>query len=158
MPQHQLCQMKGKLYWVSWLVQIFRWQPLARINRILLLMKLGVFSLPKLAMEHICKHWMVLHKLRLCSQNVFLLETFPYILDSCIITNCLVIIIQVNVSTVDNPEEASFFESYEAAHSSHDLSSTIAEVMLSLLSTIFPLYHYFYFTSCIFRFNLHTFR
>ncbi|KEH31396.1 3'(2'),5'-bisphosphate nucleotidase [Medicago truncatula] len=33
---------------------------------------------------------------------------------------------KVNVSTVDNPEEASFFESYEAAHSSHDLSSTIA--------------------------------
>lgn len=44
-------------------------------------------------------------------------------------TNCLVITIQVNVSAVDNPEEASFFESYEAAHSSHDLSSTIAEVM-----------------------------
>ncbi|XP_004504666.1 3'(2'),5'-bisphosphate nucleotidase 1 [Cicer arietinum] len=34
---------------------------------------------------------------------------------------------RVNVSAVDNPEEASFFESYEAAHSSHDLSSTIAE-------------------------------
>ncbi|CAL5213867.1 unnamed protein product [Lathyrus oleraceus] len=34
---------------------------------------------------------------------------------------------KVNVSAVDNPEEASFFESYEAAHSSHDLSSTIAE-------------------------------
>jgi hypothetical protein len=50
----------------------------------------------------------------------------------------------VNVSAVDNPEEASFFESYEAAHSSHDLSSTIAEVMLSPLSSTFRFYHFFY--------------
>ncbi|XWS41306.1 hypothetical protein CRYUN_Cryun17cG0070100 [Craigia yunnanensis] len=35
--------------------------------------------------------------------------------------------IQVQVSAVENPEEASFFESYEAAHSMHDLSSLIAQ-------------------------------
>ncbi|WRX10447.1 Inositol monophosphatase-like - like 1 [Theobroma cacao] len=35
--------------------------------------------------------------------------------------------IQVQVSGVENPEEASFFESYEAAHSMHDLSSLIAQ-------------------------------
>lgn len=33
---------------------------------------------------------------------------------------------KVHVSTAENPEEASFFESFEAAHSSHDLSSLIA--------------------------------
>ncbi|KAH6833722.1 SAL1 phosphatase-like protein [Perilla frutescens var. hirtella] len=33
---------------------------------------------------------------------------------------------KVHVSTTENPEEASFFESFEAAHSSHDLSSLIA--------------------------------
>ncbi|XP_059653467.1 SAL1 phosphatase-like isoform X2 [Cornus florida] len=35
--------------------------------------------------------------------------------------------IKVHVSTKDNPEEASFFESFEAAHSLHDLSSSIAK-------------------------------
>ncbi|XP_061360490.1 SAL1 phosphatase isoform X2 [Gastrolobium bilobum] len=35
--------------------------------------------------------------------------------------------VSVHVSAIDNPEEASFFESFEAAHSSHDLSSSIAE-------------------------------
>ncbi|XP_065874104.1 3'(2'),5'-bisphosphate nucleotidase 1 [Euphorbia lathyris] len=34
---------------------------------------------------------------------------------------------KVEVSAIDNPEEASFFESYEAAHSMHDLSSSIAK-------------------------------
>ncbi|CAN8264464.1 unnamed protein product [Cochlearia groenlandica] len=34
--------------------------------------------------------------------------------------------VRVHVSTVENPEEASFFESYEGAHSLHDLSSSIA--------------------------------
>ncbi|KHN28944.1 SAL1 phosphatase [Glycine soja] len=34
---------------------------------------------------------------------------------------------RVHVCDIDNPEEASFFESFEAAHSSHDLSSSIAE-------------------------------
>ncbi|KAL6284706.1 hypothetical protein ACE6H2_015635 [Prunus campanulata] len=34
---------------------------------------------------------------------------------------------KVNVSATENPEEASFFESFEAAHSLHDLSSTIAK-------------------------------
>ncbi|XP_015572992.1 SAL1 phosphatase-like [Ricinus communis] len=34
---------------------------------------------------------------------------------------------KVQVSAIDNPEEASFFESYEAAHSMHDLSSSIAK-------------------------------
>ncbi|XP_057770089.1 SAL1 phosphatase isoform X2 [Salvia miltiorrhiza] len=33
---------------------------------------------------------------------------------------------KVHVSSNENPEEASFFESYEAAHSSHDLSGLIA--------------------------------
>ncbi|XP_073311247.1 3'(2'),5'-bisphosphate nucleotidase 1-like [Primulina huaijiensis] len=33
---------------------------------------------------------------------------------------------KVHVSSTDNPEEASFFESFEAAHSMHDLSSMIA--------------------------------
>ncbi|KDP39401.1 hypothetical protein JCGZ_03683 [Jatropha curcas] len=35
--------------------------------------------------------------------------------------------VKVQVSAIDNPEEASFFESYEAAHSMHDLSSSIAK-------------------------------
>ncbi|KAL4331447.1 3'(2'),5'-bisphosphate nucleotidase 1 [Arachis hypogaea] len=35
--------------------------------------------------------------------------------------------IKVHVTDTGNPEEASFFESFEAAHSSHDLSSSIAE-------------------------------
>lgn len=64
-------------------------------------------------------------------------------------TNCLVIIIQVHVSAIDNPEEASFFESFEAAHSLHDLSSSIAEVMLFLFLTICLLF-------CISRFILQT--
>ncbi|XP_021807321.1 SAL1 phosphatase [Prunus avium] len=34
---------------------------------------------------------------------------------------------KVHVSATENPEEASFFESFEAAHSLHDLSSTIAK-------------------------------
>ncbi|KAI3451554.1 hypothetical protein Pfo_008219 [Paulownia fortunei] len=33
---------------------------------------------------------------------------------------------KVHVSAIENPEEASFFESFEAAHSLHDLSSLIA--------------------------------
>lgn len=36
--------------------------------------------------------------------------------------------LQVHVTAIENPEEASFFESYEAAHSMHDLSSLIAKV------------------------------
>lgn len=35
--------------------------------------------------------------------------------------------IKVHVSTTENPVEASFFESFEAAHSMHDLSSSIAK-------------------------------
>ncbi|GLU12585.1 hypothetical protein SLE2022_292510 [Rubroshorea leprosula] len=35
--------------------------------------------------------------------------------------------LKVQVTAVENPEEASFFESYEAAHSMHDLSSLIAK-------------------------------
>ncbi|XP_021730716.1 SAL1 phosphatase-like [Chenopodium quinoa] len=35
--------------------------------------------------------------------------------------------VKVIVSPIENPEEASLFESYEAAHSSHDLSSSIAK-------------------------------
>lgn len=35
--------------------------------------------------------------------------------------------IKVHVSATKNPEEASFFESFEAAHSLHDLSSSIAK-------------------------------
>ncbi|TYI08481.1 hypothetical protein ES332_A09G005200v1 [Gossypium tomentosum] len=35
--------------------------------------------------------------------------------------------VKVQVSAVENPEEASFFESYEAAHSMHGLSSLIAQ-------------------------------
>ncbi|KAL5555472.1 hypothetical protein UlMin_037708 [Ulmus minor] len=35
--------------------------------------------------------------------------------------------IKVSVSAIENPEEASFFESFEAAHSLHDLTSTIAK-------------------------------
>lgn len=42
----------------------------------------------------------------------------------------------MHVSATENPEDASFFESYEAAHSMHDLSSTIAKV----LHFRFPLY------------------
>eukprot|EP01018_Ginkgo_biloba_P018839 Gb_11546 [translate_table: standard] len=36
---------------------------------------------------------------------------------------------RVYVSAVENPEEASFFESYEAAHSMHDLSASIARIL-----------------------------
>lgn len=39
--------------------------------------------------------------------------------------------LKVHVSSIQNPEEASFFESYEAAHSLHDLSSNIAKVHFS---------------------------
>ncbi|XP_075083976.1 3'(2'),5'-bisphosphate nucleotidase 1-like isoform X6 [Nicotiana tabacum] len=35
--------------------------------------------------------------------------------------------IKVHVTDLDNPEEAAFFESFEAAHSLHDLSSSIAK-------------------------------
>lgn len=35
--------------------------------------------------------------------------------------------VKVHVSDIENPEDASFFESYEAAHSLHDLSSSIAK-------------------------------
>lgn len=35
--------------------------------------------------------------------------------------------VKVHVSTTENPEHASFFESFEAAHSMHDLSSSIAK-------------------------------
>ncbi|KAK9670599.1 hypothetical protein RND81_13G212100 [Saponaria officinalis] len=35
--------------------------------------------------------------------------------------------VKVNVSSIENSEEASFFESYEAAHSLHDLTSSIAK-------------------------------
>ncbi|KAF5745121.1 hypothetical protein HS088_TW07G00702 [Tripterygium wilfordii] len=35
--------------------------------------------------------------------------------------------VKVQVSAIENPVEASFFESYEAAHSLHDLSSSIAK-------------------------------
>ncbi|KAK8921461.1 hypothetical protein KSP39_PZI020167 [Platanthera zijinensis] len=37
-------------------------------------------------------------------------------------------IFKVHVSTIEAPADASFFESFEAAHSMHDLSSSIAEV------------------------------
>lgn len=50
--------------------------------------------------------------------------------------SCLSIALQVHVSTTENPEEASFFESFEAAHSSRDLSSSIANVLCSLLPYI----------------------
>lgn len=36
--------------------------------------------------------------------------------------------VKVHVSSVENPEDASFFESFEGAHSLHDLSSSIANV------------------------------
>ncbi|KAH7566088.1 hypothetical protein JRO89_XS08G0082500 [Xanthoceras sorbifolium] len=39
--------------------------------------------------------------------------------------------VKVQVTAIENPEEASFFESYEAAHSMHDLSSSIAKFSLS---------------------------
>ncbi|KAL9229641.1 hypothetical protein vseg_005088 [Gypsophila vaccaria] len=35
--------------------------------------------------------------------------------------------VKVNVSSIENSEEASFFESFEAAHSLHDLTSSIAK-------------------------------
>lgn len=37
----------------------------------------------------------------------------------------------MHVSATENPEEASLFESFEVAHSSHDLSGTILKVLLS---------------------------
>ncbi|KAI7737398.1 hypothetical protein M8C21_016372 [Ambrosia artemisiifolia] len=40
--------------------------------------------------------------------------------------------VKVHVSNTENPEEASFFESYEAAHSSHSLSGSIAKVKLGV--------------------------
>lgn len=38
------------------------------------------------------------------------------------------VIFKVQVTAIENTEEASFFESYEAAHSNRDLSSLIAKV------------------------------
>lgn len=67
----------------------------------------------------------------------YLFDTFNSVLDYCTNTSYLVLMIQVHVSETENPEEASFFESFEAAHSSHDLSSSIADVMLFLQSTIY---------------------
>lgn len=45
--------------------------------------------------------------------------------------HCLTILtsLQIHVSAIENSEDASFFESFEAAHSMHDLSSAIAEVL-----------------------------
>ncbi|GJV83818.1 SAL1 phosphatase [Tanacetum coccineum] len=40
---------------------------------------------------------------------------------------------KVHVSDTENSEEASFYESYEAAHMSHSLSGSIAKVPLSLI-------------------------
>ncbi|XP_059653466.1 SAL1 phosphatase-like isoform X1 [Cornus florida] len=56
--------------------------------------------------------------------------------------------IKVHVSTKDNPEEASFFESFEAAHSLHDLSSSIAKVQYSW--SLFSL-GLFFLSMCIYR-------
>lgn len=44
----------------------------------------------------------------------------------------------MNVCSIENSEDASFFESYEAAHSMHDLTSSIAKVapFLSLCGKI----------------------
>ncbi|GMH06703.1 hypothetical protein Nepgr_008543 [Nepenthes gracilis] len=36
--------------------------------------------------------------------------------------------VKVHVSAIENPKEASFFESFEASHSMHDLSISIAEI------------------------------
>uniref|UniRef100_A0A2P2JQZ4 3'(2'),5'-bisphosphate nucleotidase n=1 Tax=Rhizophora mucronata TaxID=61149 RepID=A0A2P2JQZ4_RHIMU len=41
--------------------------------------------------------------------------------------------VKVQVSAIENTEEASFFESYEAAHSMHDLSGSIANVWFTSL-------------------------
>lgn len=57
-------------------------------------------------------------------QFLFLNSSIPNFLD---------LPLQINVSTVDNPADASFFESYEAAHSLHDLSKAIAEVLKTIL-------------------------
>jgi len=43
--------------------------PLAPISSIILQIKLAVSSLLKLVMEHVCKHWVVLHKLGLVHFN-----------------------------------------------------------------------------------------
>lgn len=40
---------------------------------------------------------------------------------------------QIQVTTIDNPVDASFFESYEAAHSMHDLTGNIAKVIDSIV-------------------------
>ncbi|PKI32850.1 hypothetical protein CRG98_046759 [Punica granatum] len=42
--------------------------------------------------------------------------------------------VKVNVSATENTEDASFFESYEAAHSMHDLTSSIAKAKYGALS------------------------
>ncbi|RZS06598.1 hypothetical protein BHM03_00037275 [Ensete ventricosum] len=44
---------------------------------------------------------------------------------------------QISVCTTENPADASFFESYEAAHSLHDLSGAIAKVLPKPKSLIF---------------------
>lgn len=44
---------------------------------------------------------------------------------------CVLVTQQVHVTDIENPEEASFFESVEAAHSMHDLASLIAKVQFS---------------------------
>lgn len=50
---------------------------------------------------------------------------------------------QVHVTSIGNSEEASFFESYEKAHSMHDLSYSIAQVLLLSSVSILFLPDYF---------------
>lgn len=51
-------------------------------------------------------------------------------------------VFQVNVSTIEDPAEASFFESFEAAHSKHDLSGAIAKVSNAICRPLF-LFHFY---------------
>ncbi|KAK2656190.1 hypothetical protein Ddye_009242 [Dipteronia dyeriana] len=58
--------------------------------------------------------------------------------------------VKVQVTAIENSEEASFFESYEKAHSMHDLSSSIAKVLSLPSISIFSLSHCQYFFAALY--------
>ena len=67
------------------------------------------------------------------SRTLVFLTTVCEINTNELYENVMLFAHQVHVSDTENSEEASFFESYEAAHSSHSLSGSIAKVPLSMI-------------------------
>ncbi|XP_071732276.1 3'(2'),5'-bisphosphate nucleotidase 1 [Rutidosis leptorrhynchoides] len=82
---------------------------------------LGVLACPNLPLESITsQHQNALNKVGCLFSAQLSCGTYMESLDGSTP-------VKVHVSNTENPEEASFFESYEAAHSSHSLSGSIAK-------------------------------